>query len=194
MHPSDPVKTYHPLLFAIQSILESYPGKGVVVGGIAVSLLGEPRLTADVDVLILIQNSDLTRFVETARQVGIIPRVKDAETFARVNRILLMMHQPTNTNVDFIMGMLPFEEEVLSRAQHKQIGDLKITLPTVEDLIIMKAVAHRPKDLIDIQGLIRANENLDLKRIEFWIRQFAGSIDQPGLWKTIHTIIEDTTK
>ncbi len=193
MHPSDPVKTYHPLLFAIQSILESYPGKGVVVGGIAVSLLGEPRLTADVDVLILIQNSDLTRFVETARQVGIIPRVKTRRLLPGSSNFTY--DAPTHKyKCDFIMGMLPFEEEVLSRAQHKQIGDLKITLPTVEDLIIMKAVAHRPKDLIDIQGLIRANENLDLKRIEFWIRQFAGSIDQPGLWKTIHTIIEDTTK
>jgi hypothetical protein len=38
----------------------------------------------------------------------------------------------------------------VERSKLYQIGPLALRLPTPEDLIILKAVAHRPKDLLDI--------------------------------------------
>ncbi|HEX7556588.1 MAG TPA: nucleotidyltransferase [Leptolinea sp.] len=189
MPPIDHIKIYRPLLKGLQNIFEIYPGKGVIIGGIAVSLLGEPRLTADVDVLILLSATDISGFIEEAIDVGINPRIKDAETFAKLNRVLLMTYSETNTNVDIILGMLPFEEEVLKRSRQVTVGDLDINLPTVEDLIIMKAVADRPKDIIDIQGLVKTNSNLDMKRIEYWVRIFAEGIDKPDLWQKTNEVI-----
>ncbi|MEW6405187.1 MAG: hypothetical protein AB1649_25620 [Chloroflexota bacterium] len=47
-------------LSAIQRLLDHFKGQGVIIGGIAASLLGTPRLTADVDALILLSIDDRT--------------------------------------------------------------------------------------------------------------------------------------
>jgi len=39
-------------LAAIQRVIEKLENRGVIIGGIAASLLGEPRLTADADALV----------------------------------------------------------------------------------------------------------------------------------------------
>ncbi len=49
----------------------------------------------------------------------------------------------------------------------------------------MKAIAHRPKDLLDIQGIVQSNPALDKERIESWVRQFAGFLGTPELWDDI---------
>ncbi len=49
----------------------------------------------------------------------------------------------------------------------------------------MKAVAHRPKDLLDIQGIIQSNPNLDRQRIRAWVIEFAELLEMPELWKDI---------
>jgi hypothetical protein len=46
-------------------------------------------------------------------------------------------------------------------------------LPRVEDLLIMKAIAHRPKDLQDIEGLLRAHPHADVARVRQWVREFS---------------------
>ena len=58
----------------------------------------------------------------------------------------------------------------------------RLRLPTPEDLIIMKAVAHRPKDLADIQAIAANYPDLDKERIRFWVVQFGEALDLPELW------------
>jgi hypothetical protein len=36
----------------------------------------------------------------------------------------------------------------------------------------MKAVADRPKDLLDIQSLVRAAPTLDIEYIKKWVKEF----------------------
>jgi len=71
-----------------------------VLGGIAASLLGKPRLTADVDAMILLSMDDLPDLIEAATRVGSVPRLTDAEDFARRQRFLLLRHQESGINVD----------------------------------------------------------------------------------------------
>ena len=54
-----------------------------------------------------------------------------------------------------------------------------------EDLIIFKAVAHRPKDLMDIQALIESHLDLDRERVRRWVREFAQALEMPELWDDI---------
>ncbi len=81
--------------------------------------------------------------------------------------------------------MLPFEIEAIERSKPHAAGTLIVRLPTPEDLIILKAVAHRPKDLLDIHTLIECHPNLDRKRIERWVQEFATALDMPELWEDI---------
>jgi hypothetical protein len=172
-------------LAALQKLLERFDDKGVVIGGIAVSLLGQPRLTADVDAMLLLSVDDLPRLIRAADQEGLELRLSDAEAFARRNRVVLLRHEASGINVDISLGMLPFEAEAVERSTTYQIGTLVVRLPTPEDLIIFKAVAHRPKDLLDIQAVIQSHPNLDRGRIKHWVREFAQALDMPELWDDI---------
>lgn len=172
-------------LSALQRLLDHFEGKGVIIGGIAASLLGIPRLTADVDALILLSIDDLQDLLDAAKNEGLVERISDAQAFAQKSRVILLQHTESNVGIDISLGVLPFEQELVDRSQTHQIEGLNIRLPTPEDLIIMKAVAHRPKDLLDIQGVIQSNPGLDSQRIQDWVTQFAALLEMPELWEDI---------
>ena len=53
----------------------------------------------------------------------------------------------------------------------------------------MKAIAHRPRDLGDIQSITASNPNLDTERILFWVEQFGEALDMPELWVEIEKLL-----
>jgi len=182
--PNDLTGLLAPLI-ALQRLLARFDDRGMVIGGVAASLLGKPRLTADVDAVMLVSTDDLPRLLEAAAQEGLAPRIADAEKFARHNRVLLLRHQDSSIDVDISLGMLPFEVEAVERSVLYPLGEVAIRLPTPEDLIIFKAVAHRPKDLLDIQAIIASHPTVDRERIRYWVREFAQALDMPELWDDI---------
>ena len=176
---------------SLNRLLQSYNHRGVIIGGIAVGLLGKPRYTADVDAMFLLSTEDIPRFLEIARAENIIPRIQNAEEFARKSRVLLLKHAPTEIEVDVSLGILPFEEEMVDRGNIKSFSNLSTRLPTPEDLIIMKAIAHRPKDLEDIRTLVDKHPNLDYRRIEHWVKSFAEALENPDLWDQIKQVLNE---
>jgi predicted nucleotidyltransferase len=103
--------------------------------------------------------------------------------------MVLLRHTSTGTDVDIALGMLPFETEMVDRSAECRTGNVSIRLPTPEDLIIVKAVAHRRRDLADIESIVQAHPNLDRKRIETYVRAFAGALDSPELWDDIASLL-----
>ena len=176
-------------LTALQKVLEHFDNKGVIIGGIAASLLGKPRLTAYLDAVILLSVDDLPELIEASREQDINPRISDADSFARKNRILLLQHQASGINIDISLVILPFETEMVSRSQKLTIGSLEIRVPTPEDLIILKAIAHRPQDLSDIQAIAVSHPELDKERIRFWVEEFGAVLDFPDFWERISRLI-----
>ena len=142
--------------------------------------------------MILAPLAELPELNAAAEQEGLVPRLEDAAEFARRHRVLLLRHPESGINVDLSLGMLPFELEAVERSAIHQIDRLALRLPAPEDLIVLKAVAHRPQDLLDIQALIEANPNLDRARIEHWVRQFARALDMPELWVDIAAWLQPT--
>jgi predicted nucleotidyltransferase len=175
---------------SLQRLLQKYENRGVIIGGIAVGFLGKPRFTADVDMLYLLSIDDIPRFLEFAHEESIVPRIQNAKEFARKNRILLLKHSLTDTAIDISLGILPFEEEMVERGSMKSVANLSVRLPTPEDLIIMKAIAHRPKDLDDIKTIVEKHPILDVERIKQWVIAFAEALEQPELWGQIERLLK----
>ncbi len=175
---------------SLQRLLHKFNDRGVIIGGIAVGFLGKPRFTADVDAVFLLSTQDISQFLDFAQAENIFPRIQNAEEFARKNRVLLLKHNPTETDIDISLGILPFEEEMVARGSTKSIANLSIRLPTPEDLIIMKAIAHRSKDLEDIRTIADKNPNLDVQRIEEWVKAFGEVMEAPDLWGLIKPLLK----
>ncbi len=86
-----------------------------------------------------------------------------------------MKHVASGIDLDLTFGGLPFEVDAVSNSDRHEIAGLSVRLPRVEDLLIMKAIAHRPKDLQDIEGLLRAHPHADVTRVRQWVREFAAA-------------------
>ena len=157
------------------------PGEFLIIGGIAVGLLTRPRTTKDIDVLSLLDESQWENFLKTGRQFGFDARITDALSFARKNRIVLLRHFKSGIDIDISFGQLPFEKESIRRKTFHTLGTLTIPLPTPEDLIIMKMVAHRPQDMIDVETILRAYPKLDRKRIQKWVKDFSEVLENPDI-------------
>jgi hypothetical protein len=145
----------------------------MVIGGVAASVLGRPRLTQDVDALAILPEGEWANAVSTAARHGILPRIENPLDFARRSRVLLMRHVESGIDIDVTFGGLLFEQAAIDNSKIHDIGGLRVRLPRVEDLLIMKAVARRPKDLQDIEGLLAAHPEADVATVRQWVSEFA---------------------
>jgi hypothetical protein len=162
----------------------------VLIGGVAASVLGRPRFTQDIDALAMLPEADWARALQAAARFGIVPRVEDALDFAHRSRVLLMRHADSQIDLDITFGSLPFEQAVVRRGAVHDVEGIPLPLPRVEDLLVMKAIARRPKDLEDIRGLLAAHPEADVKEARRWIREFSTAIGNPRLLTEFDELLE----
>jgi hypothetical protein len=173
-----------PLLFVLRDLVAWLKVKqvpGIVIGGVAVSILGRPRATRDVDALIWLDQNEWESFLEVGSRFGFKPRHPDSLDFAKQARVLLVRHTASGIDVDLSLGLLPFEQEAIARVRWIEVGDVNIPLPAPEDLIVMKAVADRSRDVADIEALLDAHPRLDLRRVRRWLKEFSSALDRPAI-------------
>ena len=75
-------------LAALMRWLDESAIHGAVVGGVAASLRGKPRLTKDIDAVILDVSAEM--LIESGPQHGFTARIGEAAEFAHANRVLLL--------------------------------------------------------------------------------------------------------
>jgi hypothetical protein len=164
----------------------------MVIGGVAASVLGRPRFTRDIDALVILPESDWQSAVEHAAKFGIVPRVDEALEFARRSRVLLMRHAASGIDLDVTLGGLSFERSAVESSRPYDVGGVSVRLPRVEDLLVMKAIAHRPKDLEDIRGLLAAHPEADVGAARRWIREFAIAASMPDMLEEFDRLLDQS--
>jgi len=168
------------LLRAAAEVARFLEAQGVpyaVIGGLALQRWGEPRMTRDVDITVLVAPKRMEPFVDAVLS-RFSPRVPDAREFALRHRVLLIQTQQ-GIPIDLSLGIPGYEEEALKRAvliDFPEVGRLRLIGP--EDLIIHKCVAGRPRDMEDVEGiLIRQRLQLDLELVRNWLGEFRTVVD-----------------
>lgn len=161
----------------------------MIIGGVAASVLGRPRLTLDIDALALLAESDWARMIDAAARHGIVPRIEDPLDFAHRTRVLLMTHAASGINMDITFSGLSFEQTAIEMSEVHDVGGLRVHLPRIEDLLIMKAVAGRPKDLQDIEGLLAAHPDAKIDVARRLIREFATAMSMPDILAEFEKVV-----
>jgi hypothetical protein len=54
----------------------------------------------------------------------------------------------------------------------------------------MKAVAHRSRDLSDIESLVAVQSSLDVRRIERWMKEFADALAMAEILSDLRAILK----
>jgi hypothetical protein len=163
-----------------------------VIGGLAVQRWGEPRLTRDVDLTVLVDLGHEEQMVNAALS-HFAPRRPDAREFALRYRVLLV--QASNgVALDLALGATGFEIESVNRSSMWEIEPGR-TLRTcsAEDLIVQKLIAGRPRDGVDIAGIVaRQRSRIDIAWIRQWVDAFAELKGDPDLGRPFETALQRT--
>ncbi|MBL8516667.1 MAG: hypothetical protein JNM76_06830 [Betaproteobacteria bacterium] len=138
---------------AVQPILEELGLPFCFIGGLVVGRWGEPRFTRDANVTLFCPIGDEAEVIPKLAE-RLPGRVESAVEFAQLHRIYLAK-SPAGTPVDIALGTLDFEYRCVNRATDFMIGlDQRLRTCSAEDLIVLKAFAGRPRDWLDIEGVI----------------------------------------
>ncbi len=161
----------------IASFFENRSIPYFLIGGLAVQQWGEPRMTRDVDITVLVPPEELPEAVDAVLS-AFAPRIPDARAFALRHRVLLV-EVDGEVPADVSLGIPGYEEEAFQRARWVPApggGALRMVGP--EDLIIHKCVAGRPRDLEDVAGvLLRQHLSVDLDLVRSWLAEFRPLVD-----------------
>lgn len=167
--------------------------KYIILGGVAVSIYGEPRLTADIDVNIIFNKKRISEFLERARNYNFYPAFPDAENIAKKTGVIPVnfIKGKTTGKFDIIIAENILEYTAIERGRLKKIGPLKLRLISPEDLIIHKIASFRPRDIDDVSGiLIRQKGRLDIKYIEQWLKKIDKANKKSQTYKAFKGVLK----
>ncbi|MBA3037970.1 MAG: hypothetical protein FP814_15955 [Desulfobacterium sp.] len=77
----------------------------------------------------------------------------------------------------------------MQRAKKIKILNQDIYFASVEDLIIHKIFAGRPRDIEDVHNVILKNPNIDICYIEKWLKAFDDTSDEKEFLATFKKIL-----
>ncbi len=152
-----------------------------IIGGLAVQRWGQPRFTRDVDVTILLPTGGEEPVLRELA-AAFPPRVEEPVAFALEHRVLPVV-VPEGSEADLSLGLPGYEEEVVARAVPYDLGHGRVVrLCSAEDLLIHKALAGRPQDVLDIEGIVaRQGRALDMAYVRRWLRELAAVAGDPEI-------------
>ncbi len=146
----------------------------MLIGGQAVLVHGEPRLTHDIDVTIGAGPDRLADVISVCRAAGLDPLPQDPERFVRETYVLPSMDPASGARVDLIFSTTAYEAQAIGRAVAVEVAGVAVPFASAEDLILHKLFAARPRDIEDAAGVVRRQGGtLDWRYLRHWAREFA---------------------
>jgi hypothetical protein len=159
----------------------------MVIGGQAVLLYGEPRLTRDIDITLGVGVDELDKVKRVALAIGLKILVENDRQFVERNMVLPTIETESGVRVDFIFSFSPYERQAIERGKHIRLGRTLVRYASLEDVVIHKVIAGRARDVEDIRSILLKNPKYDSDYISGWLREFDNSLGEnySGLFRKI---------
>ncbi|MBC8503255.1 MAG: nucleotidyltransferase [Chloroflexi bacterium] len=179
-----------PALRKAVDYLEKNGYRYAIIGGIAVSHWGFVRHTQDVDIKVLVPNTEYPAARKMLRTAFPNPAREHIK-----NNPLIVAVDVDGVIVDFLLALPGYEELIIERAVHRDFGGWSAWVCSAEDLIIQKVVAGRGKDWPDVEALlIEQRGKLDEAYIEDWLSQFAEALEESELLEKYQRLLEEVER
>lgn len=156
------------------SALSAAQVRYVLVGGMAVQLHGYFRTTFDVDLVLAMDDENLTRFIGVAKQIGLIPSIPvpidslrnaaQIEQWHREKGMLAFALREPQTGGGVVDVLVRPEVSFDQLHKNAVVGELfsqQVMIASIDDLLTMKRCANRAKDRLDIAALEKIKRGED---------------------------------
>ena len=169
------------LLNRIASELKRRSIPYMVIGGQAVLLYGEPRLTRDIDITLGLGVDGLDKLLDVVPAVPLKVLVENVREFVTRTMVLPALEERSGIRVDFIFSFSLYGRQAIERAVDVKMGRTIVKFGSVEDVVVHKIIAGRPRDLEDVRSILLKNPEYDSGYIERWLKEFEDSLGQSFL-------------
>jgi hypothetical protein len=131
-------------------LLNSHGVRYLLVGGYAVGYYGYPRATADMDIWVETGAENVAQLISALAEFGFAG--VEPELFAKDKQVLRMGVPPLR--IELLTGVSGVEFEDCYHARTMaHLGEVEVSLISLEDLKINKAASGRYKDMNDLEHL-----------------------------------------
>lgn len=140
--------------------------KYIIVGGVAVNLYGIPRMTYDIDLLLDLEDENLTKFLHLLKKWGFKPKIPvDIMDFAdkgkrddliknkNMKAFNLINEEATVREIDIIIDSPVSYKQAKNNVKYVKLYNNLIPVIGIDDLIMMKKNTGRKQDEADIRYL-----------------------------------------
>ena len=165
----------------------------MIIGGQAVLIYGEFRLTRDIDITLGVGEERLQEILDLATELRLHVSVEHPQEFVRDTMVLPCLDPASDIRIDFIFSNSEYERQALQRVHRVSLGEEEICYASLEDLVIHKMITARPRDLEDVRSILLKNQNVDQEYIQSWLGQFEEALDMSFL-SMFETLWKETQK
>lgn len=155
------------------AIFESQRIPYVLMGGMAVAAHGLPRPTHDVDFTIVLPREQLADLFDAVTQAGyMVPEafrkgwIDEVAGMPLVRVQMWVRDKPID--IDIFLAESGYQHEIVKRKVRVQVEGQQAWLVSPEDLILLKLIAGRPRDLGDIGDILFVQGQLDENYLRRW--------------------------
>ena len=166
----------------LNAALTALQARWYVFGAQAAILYGSSRLTADADATVMIGLDALDELLDRLSKNGFKIRTPEFRDVIERNRVVLLRHESSGMPLDLILGGKGLEEEFCSRIVMHDMGGEQIPVISPEDLVAVKILAGRPKDMDDARVVLAANRGrLNMDLVATTLRRLEQVLDRSDL-------------
>jgi len=131
-----------------------------ISGAAAMAAHGYVRATQDLDVLVVTTATRLPEVFALIRDQGFLGEDRELLESLRDRYVAELTRGPVR--VEVLVPVLPYHHTLVDRAIRIDVGGREVPFVSIEDLVVLKLLWHRAKDVPDIQALLSlAGGNFD---------------------------------
>jgi predicted nucleotidyltransferase len=173
---------FNQLLNKIAKELDEHKIPYMVIGGQAVLLYGEPRLTKDIDITLDMGIEGYPKVKKVIENLFFKILVDNPEDFLKKTMVLPTIEEKSGIRIDFIFSFTPYEKQAIGNAIDVKINDKMVKFASLEDVVIHKIIAGRARDIEDVKTILLKNPDYNSKYIYKWLDEFDKSLNEKFLY------------
>ncbi len=177
------------MLQQLWKVLDEFP-EHVIIGGIAATLMGSPRTTADVDIVLMLPPQEAEQIVTLCEHYGFHPGPGATAKLSAGRPAKFAFSR--RFSVDVRLASFSLDSAAIRRAQKIPLFGYPLRIATPEDLIVYKLARWDAIDQADVRHLLRrVSGSLDTAYLEDQIHVLMQEAGLPTLMERWHSIEPD---
>jgi hypothetical protein len=178
---------------AYGALARAFDGLGVrwyLFGAQAAILYGVARFTEDIDVTVELGKRPTQALIDALADQGFRVRIT-GDAFIETTRVVPLVHVSTSIPVDVVLSGPGLEEAFLNAAVEVDVDGISVPVARAEDLVVMKILAARPKDIEDIVVILAAQRRtFDDAQVRQLLVTLEEALDQSDLVSVFDTCVK----